>query len=255
MRSRDIKKQNVEEEVYEEVEENVFGTEKFQSPLETLLEKTKIKLNEYKKNKLYWPVVIFICFILFVLIVYLSFNIGGTGSIKGLSEIQAKVPEIIYMDTPVSLNVDAYGAGDLSKTEYTFELSNLKSASLSSDKLVGSSVNNMITPLKTGSFSVNIKGVLGNKKKNITTKTITVCNRIRYDMFPLVIDLDYGETKTLKFDIDSPQKCYDDISFVVTDQNICSYLGNNKIIGLNKGTTTLSIMQDNKKFDITINVK
>ena len=183
MRSSDIKKNKKEEEIYEEVGEEVFGEDTYQSSLAVYIYNLIDKYKAFKKTKLFIPVMSLIAFTIFFLVVLLAFSGGGSESKSDITDINIKAPKIIYLGETANIIVNVYGTGELENTNFDFFVSNSKIAEIKEKTLTGSSVINVVTAKELGTFYINVNYKNGYLKDKVRSENIAVCEKLTIDLF------------------------------------------------------------------------
>ncbi len=254
MRSSDIKKKKQEEEIYEEVGEEVFGSDNFESPLVIFVNNLVYKFNQFKKKKTFIPIMSLIAFVIFFLVVFISFNVPGNKQKTGITDITIKNPKIVYLEEETNFTVNVYGVGNLEDTKLNFTVSG-RSASLKHETLTGSSVTNTIIPKETGTFYINVKVEGGKKNESAVSDKIAVCKKLTSDLFEsTTINVLKDSTARLKFDIGTPDACYENIKYEIEDPSIAAFTTGDKILGIKSGSTKLIMTAGTQKLELTIKV-
>lgn len=255
MRSSDIKKKKKDEEIYEEVGEEVFGTDTYQSSFSTFVYGLSDRFNAFRRTKLFIPVISFVIFVVFFLIVVLSFSLGGSESKTGITDVTIKTPRIIYLEDSANFSVNVYGTGDLENTNLDFSTTNEKVAELKEKELTGSSVTNTVTAKSLGTFYIFVNYQNGRSKDKIQSEKIAVCERLTAELFESnEIVVSKNETKRIRFTTDSPDVCYENIKYEIEDTTIAAMSTNDKILGIKKGTTKLIVTSGAQKIELTVRV-
>lgn len=255
MKSSNIKKEKEQKEYFEEVDDEVFGTDTYQSPFVIYINELTDKFNRFKKSKLFLPIMCGVGFLLFVIIVYLSFHVNKSNSNTKIEDIDIKIPEIIYLDNETKFDVNVYGYGSLEKTTLKFSLSTGSYASLEKTELVGSSVTNKIIPKETGSFIIFVDAKNGNKKFETKSKQIAICKQLTTEVFETTeLNVDISKTTRIKLDVGKPEVCNESVKYKIEDTTIAAFTTNDKIIGLKKGTTKIIATLGTQKVELTIKV-
>ena len=234
MRSSDIKKNKKEEEIYEEVEEEVFGKDTYQSSTVIYINSIMDKYNAFRRTKMFIPVVSIIIFVIFVLIVVISFSDGASNSKTLISDITIKTPKIIYLEEEANFNVNVYGSGDLDETILKFSTTNEKVAELKEKEAIGSSASNTITAKSLGTFYIYVNYKNGRQKDELKSEKIAVCEKLTTDMFNEII-VNKNETKRIIFTTKSPDACYENIKYQIEDTSIAAMSADDKVLGIKKG--------------------
>lgn len=251
MKSSDIKKNKNDEELYEEVGDEVFGTDTFQPAIVVFINKFMDKYNEFKQTKMFLPVVFTSIFLIFVIIVILAFSGGDSKTL--ISDIRIKTPKIIYLEEQVNFNVEVYGKGELENTNLKFSISNERNAELKDKELTGSSVSNMITAKNLGTFYINVKYKNGKQKNEIKSERIAVCEKLTTDMFNEII-VNKNQAKRIRFNTESPDVCYENIKYTIEDTSIAAMSTEDQILGIKKGVTKLIVTSGTQKIELTVRV-
>ena len=255
MRSSDIKKKKKDEEIYEEVGEEVFGTDTYQSSFSTFVFSLSDKFNAFRRTKMFIPVMSLVIFVVFFLIVVLSFSLGGSDSKTSITGVTIKVPKIIYLEDSANFSINVYGTGNLEETNLKFSITNEKVAELKEKELIGSSATNTITAKSLGTFYIFVNYQNGRIKDKIQSEKIAVCERLTAELFESnEIVVSKNETKRIRFTTDSPDVCYENIKYEIEDTTIAAMSTNDKILGIKKGTTKLIVTSGAQKIELTVRV-
>ena len=255
MRSSDIKKKKADEEVYEEVGEEVFGSDTYESPFVIYINNFVYKFNQFKKKKIFIPVMCLAAFLLFVIIVVISFNASGSSKKTGITDITIKTPKVVYLEEETDFSVNVYGVGNLEETKLNFTISGTKVADLKNESLTGSNVTNTIIPKTTGTFYINVKVEGGKQSEAAVSDKIAVCKKLSSDLFDsTIINVEKDSTTRLRFDIGTPDACYEILKYVIEDPSIAAFTTGDKILGIKSGTTKLIITAGTQKLELTIKV-
>lgn len=255
MRSSDIKNKKKEAELYEEAEEEIFGDDTYQSSASVYVYSLMDKFNAFKKTKLFIPIMSLVIFVVFFLVVVLSFSLGGSDSKTGITDVTIKVPKIIYLDETSNFSVNVYGTGDLTSTNLEFFSTNEKVAELKQASLIGSNVTNTVTAKQLGTFHIYVNYQIGNKKNKVTSEKIAVCEKLTTELFESTeITIIKDETKRIRLYSESPVECFENIKYEIEDTTIAALSTNDKILGIKTGSTKLIITSGTQNLELTIKV-
>lgn len=241
--------------VYEEVGEEVFGKDTYQSSFVINVNKLRDKFNQFKKNKFFIPVAALVIFGVFFLIVMSSILIGGSSSKTNITSIGINIPNIIYVNDEQPFAVNVYGTGALNKTELKFSVSNESVAEILSKSLTGDNVNNKVVAKASGVFYIDIVATNGNSKEKLTSEKISICKRLTNDLFESnTITIKKDKSKYLDLDLGKPTICNENIKYEIENEDIAVFKSDKVLLGVKKGTTKLTITAANKSVTLTINI-
>ncbi len=222
----------------EEFEEEVFDEE---------------EPKEINKNKMlfYGLIGFLILLLLIVLLVRGCVLTNGT-----LKEIKLTAPDIIYVGEKENVTVKATGSGNLKNAVYKFDTSNNSIVEVKAKGYVkGKTATNELIPITTGRFVLEVSGQLEDVKLPGVEKEIVICRRLSDESFnsdelTAVID------KPIKLNIDlgDDDECFNDLQYKIADTEIVKIDNNGNLVGLKKGTTTITFTSDGKEITKTVNV-
>lgn len=259
MRSSDIKNKKKEQEVFEEVDDSVFGTDTYESSFTVFVNKLADKYNNFKSKKYFLPVTIISGVLIFTLIVYLGFLIGNSGNKNNttITSIDFKVPSVVYVDDEATVKVNLYGKGKLSSTKLTFVSQSPEVADFTIKEATGDYFTNSLKVLSEGTFYVTLNTeTVNGSKKSVTSDNIIVCKKLTKELVGYDnITLDKGKTFNIDINNGKVSKCKKQLKYKIEDESIVGFTSSGKLIGISVGQTKLTVTEGASKVVIDVVVR
>ncbi len=195
-------------------------------------------------------IILGIIIIIIIILLLLKFC-GKSGHLKDITI--GDVP-VMYVDQEYQVPVSAIGTGDRSQTQFEFSIVNPAVAELENKIQIGQDVEANIKALEVGTTKLEVVGQLGKERKTKTADVI-VCDRFEVDgITDQTISVAVGEKAELGLNLGDNPKCYAALTFTFGNSAIARMVDNNKIEGLAKGKTTLTISDGSNEitYDIIV---
>ena len=206
-------------------------------------------------------IVILLVLVALGIIVTVAFKLRFNEDYKYSLDVMA--PSVVYIGNDVNLHVNIVGDEkykDRLSTSLYLSDSESNVISLSDYEFYGSSGDISIKPLLKGSDTITVittVGSLHDEGATVVDKQdfpITVCPSFNGALLSInKIDIKLHESFNVheKF-ID--EKCAEGVNYSSSDSNILAVDGLGVITGIKKGTTTLALSQENKRFVLKVTV-
>lgn len=203
----------------------------------------------------------FFIFLFIVLLLIAIFHLVYAIMTKSFSsyDLEADIPEYIYMNEPVSFNTNFIG--DKSNRFYTnYVLGNEYVFSLLKYENAGLKNTNTIIPIQEGNSYFDVSGVVNPSSsifvKDVLTRRyrITVCPEFSLDLLKYKnISIKKGSFYNLGIDF-GENKCSEGINYEIGNSSIATVNNLGMVSGINVGETNLTISKDNKKIIVPVYV-
>ena len=203
-----------------------------------------------KKPWLIW-LIIFLLLLLIGLGIYLYLNFWAKPS---LNEVDLTDVSIIYVGEDEDILAKAKGIGNLSKTIFTFTLSNNEIVSLKNiDDITGKEAKNTLIPTNTGKFALYLRAKFKNKVIDLE-RQIVICKRLSKDSISTEkIILNVGDINQILIDLGDPL-CSQNVKFEDFNNKIIDVADDGTITGKGKGETEITVIIGDDKVIIPIEV-
>ncbi len=208
---------------------------------------------EINKNKLLFYALIGFLILLLLIVLLIRGCVLTNGTLK---EVKLTAPDIIYVGETEKVTVKASGSGNLKNTIYKFDTSNNSIVEVKAKGYVkGKIATNELIPITTGRFILEVSGQLDDVKLPSVEKEIIICRRLSNESFngdelTAVID----KPIRLNVDLGDDIECFNDLNYSIADESIVTIDNNGNLVGLKKGTTTITFTSDGEKITKTVNV-
>lgn len=208
--------------------------------------------HEINKNKIMFFALLGGLIILIIVILLIR---GCVGNGK-VNSVKITSPDIIYVGDKEKIIAKAQGRGNLKNTIYKFEVSDESIVGLDNKDIIkGKTAVNYLTPIATGKFILGVSGQLEDVKLPNAEKEIVICRRLSEESFnnseltavinkPIKLNIDLGEDT----------KCFENLTYKIKDNSIVKIDENRNLVGLKKGSTTITFESDGKSVTKIVNV-
>ena len=203
-----------------------------------------------KKPWLIW-LIIFLLLLLIGLGIYLYLNFWAKPS---LNEVDLTDVSIIYVGEDEDILARAKGIGNLSKTIFTFTLSNNELVSLkNTDDITGKQAGNTLIPKDTGKFALYLRAKFKNKVIDLE-RQIVICKRLSKDSISTEkIILNVGDINQILIDLGDPL-CSQNVKFEDFNNKIIDVKDDGTITGKGPGETEITVIIGDDKVTIPVEV-
>lgn len=208
--------------------------------------------HEIDKNKIMFYALIGGLILLVIIILLLRGCVFAEGKLKS---IEITAPNIIYVGEKQEIKAKANGRGNFKNTIYKFDTSNNGIAEVENkDYVKGKSVTNNLIPITTGRFILQVSGQIGDVKLP-AEKEIVICRRLSDQAFhsnsltavinkPIKLNVDLGEDN----------ECFEGLTYKISDESIVKIDDDGNLVGLKKGSTTITFRSDGEEVTKEVNV-
>lgn len=208
---------------------------------------------DFDKSKLLFYIVIGVLLILLVVVFMLRGCVLTPGTLK---DIKITSPDIIYVGEKALIKATAKGKNNLNQTVFMFDTSNNGIVEIEAKGFVqGKTVKNNLIPLTTGRFVLQVSANLDDVKLKPVEKEIVICRALNENSFATnELTAVIGKSIPLNIDLGEEKECLQNYSYDIKDKSIVKIDSNGNLVGLKKGTTTITFINGDKSLTKTVNV-
>lgn len=209
--------------------------------------------HEFNKNKIMFYALIAGLIILLLIVLLIRGCVLTDGKLKS---IELTAPDIIYVGEKEKITVRARGSRNLKNTVYKFDTSNNSIVEVEAKGYVkGKTATDYLIPITTGRFILQASAQLDDVKLPNVEKEIVICRRLSEEAFHSN-ELTAVINKPIKLNVDlgDDTECFSDLTYNIKDTSIVNIDNSGNLIGLKKGSTTITFKSDGKEITKTINV-
>jgi len=209
--------------------------------------------HEFNKNKIMFYALIAGLIILLLIVLLIRGCVLTDGKLKS---IELTAPDIIYVGEKEKITVRARGNRNLKNTVYKFDTSNNSIVEVEAKGYVkGKTATDYLIPITTGRFILQASAQLDDVKLPNVEKEIVICRRLSEEAFHSN-ELTAVLNKPIKLNVDlgDDTECFNDLTYDIKDTSIVNIDNKGNLIGLKKGSTTITFKSDGKEITKTVNV-